>query len=286
MSKLKIGFLHPGQMGISVAASAQNTGHSVYWVSEGRSQQTHERAARFGLLDAHSLEKLCETCSVIISICPPHAAQKVAAQVATCAFQGLYVDANAISPMQVIRIGQVITEAGATFVDGGIIGGPAWESGTTWLYLSGKEAFLAASCFAAGPLETSVIGESIGKASSLKMCYAAYTKGTSALLCAILTAAEALDVREDLERQWSRNDSQFAEQAGQRVRRVTAKAWRFAGEMDEIAATFRQAGVPGEFHATAATLYRRMAHFKDAPETPPLEDVLATLLRSEETETA
>jgi hypothetical protein len=56
--------------------------------------------------------------------------------------------------------------------------------------------------------------------------------------------------------------------------------------MDEIAATFRQAGVPGEFHATAATLYRRMAHFKDAPETPPLEDVLATLLRSEETETA
>jgi 3-hydroxyisobutyrate dehydrogenase-like beta-hydroxyacid dehydrogenase len=175
-------------------------------------------------------------------------------------------------------------EAGVTFVDGGIIGGPAWKPGRTWLYLSGQEAQVAASCFSAGPLETSVIGESIGKASALKMCYAAYTKGTTALPGAILAVAETLGVREELQHQWSRHGSDFAEQACQRVRRVPAKAWRFAGEMDEIAATFKEAGLPGDFHAAAAEIFCRIAHFKEAPSAPALEDVLAALARGGEAE--
>ncbi len=112
------------------------------------------------------------------------------------------------------------------------------------------------------------------------MCFAAYSKGTTALLSAVLAAAEALDVREELAQQWSRNGSDFAEQAAQNVRQVTAKAWRFVGEMEEIAATFSEAGVPGDFHLAAADIYRRMANFKGVSVTPSLEDVLAALLRS------
>ena len=126
-----------------------------------------------------------------------------------------------------------------------------------------------------------MIGEEIGKASALKMCYAAYTKGTTALLCAILAAAEKLGVREELQHQWSRGGSDFAEQATERVRRVTAKAWRFAGEMEEISSTFSEAGMPGRFHAAAATIYRRIADFKDAPSTPSLENVLTALIQAE-----
>src|SRR6185436_14581844 len=103
----------------------------------------------------------------------------------------------AISPQRAERIGHAVTDAGAAFVDGGIIGGPAWKPGSTWLYLSGVDADKAAAYFSAGPLETQVIGEAIGKASALKMCFAAYTKGTTALLCAVLGAAEALDVRRE-----------------------------------------------------------------------------------------
>jgi len=202
------------------------------------------------------------------------------------AFQGLYLDANAISPQRAIRIGQAIEEAGATFVDGGIIGGPAWERATTWLHLSGRSAEAAAACFSAGPLETSVIGEEIGRASALKMCFAAYTKGTTALLCGILAAAETLGVREDLQRQWSRGGSGLAERAPERVRRVTAKAWRFVGEMEEISATFRATGMPGGFHAAAASIYRRIADFKDAPSTPSLESVLTMLMAAGEGGTA
>jgi 3-hydroxyisobutyrate dehydrogenase-like beta-hydroxyacid dehydrogenase len=177
-----------------------------------------------------------------------------------------------------------MARTGASFVDGGIIGGPAWKPGGTRLYLSGKDAAVAASCFSAGPLETHVMEGSVGKASALKMCFAAYTKGTSALLCGILATAENLGVREELAAQWSRKDSDFAEQTGQRVRRVTAKAWRFVGEMEEIAATFNEAGIPGDFHTAAASIYRRIAHFKGSPATPSLEEVLEALARSEEAE--
>jgi 3-hydroxyisobutyrate dehydrogenase-like beta-hydroxyacid dehydrogenase len=269
-------------MGVSVAASAKNGGHQVYWVSAGRSSRTIQRATGIDLHDMGTLSRLCRRCDVIISVCPPDAAETVADQVLDHSFAGLYLDANAISPERAVRIGRKMARAGVAYVDGGIIGGPAWEPGHTWLYLSGKQAQDVAALFSAGPLETEVIGDRVGKASALKMCFAANTKGTTALLCAILAAAERLDVRKELERQWSRHESDFADQAARRVRRVTAKAWRFAGEMDEIAATLAGTGVPGDFHAAASILYRRMAHFKDAPSLPPLEAVLAALAGDEE----
>ena len=43
----KIGILHPGEMGISIAASAINNGHSVYWVPEYRSKKTRLRAEKY-----------------------------------------------------------------------------------------------------------------------------------------------------------------------------------------------------------------------------------------------
>ena len=112
------------------------------------------------------------------------------------------------------------------------------------------------------------------------MCFAAYSKGTTALLCAILATAEELGVREDLQTQWARNDSDFAERAVNRATRVTAKAWRFAGAMEEISTTFAAAGLPGEFHMAAHDIYSRLAQFKDAPDTPSLKEVLAALLKS------
>jgi 3-hydroxyisobutyrate dehydrogenase-like beta-hydroxyacid dehydrogenase len=281
MAPQRIGFLHPGDMGISIAASAQNAGNEVYWASEGRSPATQARAAKYGLGDAHTLAQLCAECAIIVSVCPPHAAEQVAQQVLAAGFDGLYLDANAIAPQRAERIGADMAAAGVGFVDGGIIGGPAWAPGSTWLYLAGPQAEHVAACFAAGPLETQVLGAQIGRASALKMCFAAYTKGTTALLAAILATAEDLGVRADLEQHWQRDDPQFAGEVVQRVRRVTAKAWRFAGEMDEIASTFRAAGMPGEFHAAAANVYRRLADFKEARATPELEDVLAALLRPE-----
>ncbi|MBC7811953.1 MAG: NAD(P)-dependent oxidoreductase [Burkholderiales bacterium] len=279
MERQNIGILHPGEMGVSIAASAKNSGNVVYWVSEGRSAETRQRAASVGLLEVPTLERLCETCSVIVSVCPPDAAEDVAYSVLTLGFSGLYLDANAISPQRAERIGHALANAGVTFVDGGIIGGPAWIPGSTHLYLSGEESNAAAECFSAGPLQTIVISHEIGKASALKMCFAAYTKGATALLCAVMAAAEALDVRDALERQWSHEGS--SQQNARKIQQVTAKAWRFAGEMHEIADTLEAVGMPGEFHTAAADVYQRLSGFKGAPDLPTLDDVLAALLHNE-----
>ncbi len=275
----KVGLLHPGAMGISVGASIKNSGREVYWVSEGRSQKTIERAESQGLKDAKTLQQLSDTCSVIFSVCPPHAAEDVASAVVSCGFSGRYVDVNAISPQRSIGIGKTMERAGISYVDGGIVGGPAWQPGTTWMHLSGEQAVDAAACFSEGPMETNVIGPLVGKASAVKMCFAAYTKGTTALLCGIVSTAEALGVRDTLFDQWNRPGPDFTKRTVQQVRGVTAKAWRFAGEMEEISSTFESAGLPGGFHTAAADIYRRLADFKDAPEIPSLADVLTALTR-------
>ena len=276
----KIGILHPGEMGISVAASAINNGYQVYWASENRSDKTRLRAEKNGLIESDSLIELCHTCEIIFCICPPYAAETVANLVIEHGFNGYYLDANAISPQRAIKIGQMMeAAAGIHFVDGGVIGGPAWKPKETWLYLSGKYAKVIADCFMKGPLETKIIGDEIGKASALKMCYAAYSKGTTALLAAILATAESLDVREELYQQWDMDDPNFSEQVNRRVRRATAKAWRFEGEMHEIASTFQEAGLPSGFQEAAAEVFSRMANFKDSTEAPRLEDVLNALFQ-------
>ena len=274
----RIGILHPGEMGISVAASAINSGHQVYWVSQGRSNKTRQRAEKHKLVEVEELSRLCQTCEIILSVCPPHAAENVALSVMDTGFTGLYLDANAIAPQRSLRIGGQLEEAGIHFVDGGIIGGPAWKPKETRLYLSGVHSAAIASCFSNGPLEVKIVGSEIGKASALKMCYAAYTKGTTALLAAILAAAEALGVREALYEQWDGDDPNFSGQANRRASRVTAKAWRFEGEMHEIASTFREAGLPEGFHEAAAEVYHRLAGFKESPEPPKLDQVLDALL--------
>jgi 3-hydroxyisobutyrate dehydrogenase-like beta-hydroxyacid dehydrogenase len=274
----KIGILHPGEMGISVAASAINSGHQVYWTSQGRSNKTRLRAGKLDLMAFETLPELCQTSEIILSVCPPHAAEDVAKSVIEAGFKGFYLDANAISPQRSIRIGQMMKENGNHFIDGGIIGGPAWTSNETWLYLSGNDADRIANCFTKGPLETKVIADEIGKASAFKMCYAAYSKGTTALLSAILAAAESFGVRNELYQHWDMDDASFSEQVNQRATRVTAKAWRFEGEMHEIASTFQEAGLPDGFHQAAAEIYHRMSGFKDPERPPELSEVLQALI--------
>ena len=279
MTPETIGILHPGAMGTAIAASALRSGHQVCYASEGRSESTLARAAEHGLRDLETLPALCAACSIIISVCPPYAAGDVAGQVLACGFNGLYLDANAISPGSSRRIGEMLSSANIHYVDGGVIGGPPRAPGETWLYLSGPDpdARRLAGCFSAGPLETGILGDEIGKASALKMCYAAYTKGTTALLASILALSESLGVREDLYAQWERDWPGFPVQTESRARRVASKAWRFAGEMDEIASTFRSAGLPDGFHAAAGEVYRRLEGFKDAGEAPDLLSVLVRL---------
>ena len=274
----RLGILHPGEMGTAIAASALNSGIDVYWCQGGRSEASLARANSLGLKTVDTLAELCNSCEILVSVCPPHAAAAQADAVIACGFRGIYADFNAVSPATVRQIGTRMAAAGIRFVDGGIIGLPPIQPGTTWLYLSGSDAAPVADCFTGGPLETTILGDDIGQASGLKMCFAANSKGTAALHTAILGAAQALGVRDALERQWEVYNPGFTAKSHARIRQVARKSWRFVGEMAEIAATLDDCGMPPDFHLGAAKIYARQEQFKDVGEDPPMEDILAAVL--------
>lgn len=277
MTSQTIGVLHPGDMGATVAASARANGLRVLWASETRSPQTRKRAAAAGLEDVTTVASLCVASGVILSVCPPHSALDLARAVAAQSFSGLYVDANAVSPGTAQEIRRIIERAGATFVDGGIIGPPARARGTTRLYLSGAEAPRIAQLFSQGPLEAIVVDGGPGAASALKMAYAAYTKGTAALLVGIRAMAIKAGVDQALLDEWDRSQGDLGVRSERAAGETARKAWRFAGEMAEIAATFDDAGLPDGFFLAAGEIYESLAGYKDAPDMPSVSEVAKAL---------
>jgi 3-hydroxyisobutyrate dehydrogenase-like beta-hydroxyacid dehydrogenase len=274
-----IGLLHPGEMGASVGAAARAGGGRVLWVSEGRGADTRQRATAAGLEDAGTLRALVGASDVVLSVCPPHAAGEVARQVAGHGFRGLYVDGNAVAPATARAIEGIVRAAGATYVDGGLIGPPPDRPGTTRLYLSGPQAERVRALFAQGPLEAIVLPGDLTAASAIKMAYAAWTKGSQALLMAVRALATAEGVDEALLAEWHRSQPELPKRSENAARGTARKAWRWVGEMHEIAETFRDAGLPDGFHRGAGEVYRRMAPYKDAAAAPSMEEVAKTLLR-------
>ena len=277
-AQVTVGLLHPGEMGSAIGASTVAAGARVIWTSEDRSAATRARAEADGLHDVHWLNGLVNQSHVILSVCPPAFAEDVAESVTMLGYHRIYVDANAVSPATVRRMSTRIEETGAHFVDGGIIGGPPRKAGTTRLYLSGEYAPKVATALAGGPLEVCVLDAPVGAASALKMAYAAWTKGTSALLAAVEALAIHEDVLEPLLGEWRRGRTGLEERADD-LGGAAAKAWRWVAEMEQIAATFEAAGLPGGFHLAAADVYERMTQFKDDRNAPGGPTLARTLLR-------
>jgi 3-hydroxyisobutyrate dehydrogenase-like beta-hydroxyacid dehydrogenase len=275
---MTIGLLHPGEMGSMVGAAARAGGAQVLWSASGRGSSTHARALAAGLEDAGTLAGLVAACDVILSVCPPHAAVDVAREVAELGFRGIFVDANAVSPATAREVGAVIEKTGATFVDGGIIGPPPQARGSTRLYLSGDRAHRVAALFEGSALEAVVVEGGSGAASALKMAYAGWTKGSAALLLAVRALAAAEGVDAALLREWSRSQPDLPARSEGAAKGNARKAWRFVGEMEEIAATFASAGLPDGFHQASAEIYRRLAGYKDVT-PPPVDELVRALLR-------
>jgi 3-hydroxyisobutyrate dehydrogenase-like beta-hydroxyacid dehydrogenase len=279
MAQTTIGVLHPGEMGSVVAACAREAGARVLWTSEGRREDTRRRAAAAGLEDAGSLRELVAASDVILSVCPPEAALDVARQVAAAGFGRIYVDGNAVSPATAREIGRIVEGAGATFVDGGIIGPPPRKPGTTRLYASAPGAPQVKALFGDSALEVIVLDAPAGAASAVKMAYASWTKGTSALILSVRALAAIEGVEEALLAEWRTSQPQLFKRAEDAAAGSAPKAWRFVGEMEEIAATFRAAGLPDGFHLAAAEVWRRLSSYKDTAR-PSVTEVVEELARA------
>ena len=227
-------------MGAAVGAAVRG---EVLWASNGRSEATTRRAE--GLIDVVSVEALVERSEVILSICPPAIAEETARQVFERGFDGIYVDANAISPARMRRI----AELGPRVVDGSIIASTGIN-----LYLAGEAAEEVAEQIGDG-VTAVVLAPQIGAASALKMAFGGWNKIGIALTGQAYAIAQAYGVTERLEAEGVSSD---------RLPRMAGRAWRWAPEMEEIADTCAELGLPDQIPRGAAELYRRWEQHRDA----------------------
>ncbi len=244
-----IGLMHPGEMGAAVGAVLVEAGHTVLWASHGRSADSARRAADAGLTDVGDVPGVLERAEVVLSIVPPHAALELAG--AARDYRGTWVDANAIAPATAREVAATV----ARYVDGGIVGPPPVDPGTTRLYLSGPGAGAVAALLAGTRLEAIDLGTDPTAASALKMAYAAWTKGSAALLLSARELAGRLGVGGALAAEQQRSLPGLEERWERARASARAKGWRWVGEMEEIASAYADAGLPDGFHRAAADVF-------------------------------
>ncbi|MBS12351.1 MAG: 6-phosphogluconate dehydrogenase [Gemmatimonadetes bacterium] len=266
-----VGLLSPGDMGSAVGARIVGRGARVFTCLEGRSERTKRLAEAAGLESAASLEDLVERCDLIISIMVPSealgAAQSVAEAVKSVGKALPYTDCNAIAPSTAQQIGAAIVDAGGVAIDAGIIGGPPrGETPNTRFYASGPDASAFDQLNSYG-MDVRVIGEEIGQASGLKMCYAASTKGTAALMLELLIAAKRLNLYDALIDEFGLSQQARLKSLDE-LNGVPSKSRRWIGEMEEIAKTFDEVGLTPHTFAGAADMFRHVGGNALADETP------------------
>jgi 3-hydroxyisobutyrate dehydrogenase-like beta-hydroxyacid dehydrogenase len=257
-----------GDMGAGVGRHLRQSGLRVITSLDGRRAQTAARARAAGIEDAGSPADAAASCDVFLSIVPPGQALALARAVGRDTAP-LYVDCNAISPRSAVAVGEVVGEG---YVDAGIIGSPEAPR----FYACGPRAFELARL----PLDLRLLDGPIGQASGLKMCYAALTKGLTALLTESMVAAEGGGLREALELELAESQPQLLASARKGIPAMLPKAYRWVTEMEEIAATFAVAGLTPRMHEGAADVYRFVESAAVPAPAGTLDEVVAELRRA------
>lgn len=257
-----VGILNPGEMGGAVGGALRENGFDVIVCLDGRSDATRGRAATFKLRDVGSLDAVLGEADMVLCIMPPEfspaTADAVADAMARTGHAPPYADCNAKSPETAKQIEAVITGAGATFIDAGIVGSPPGKTPKpTRFFTSGPDSALMDEFDGKG-ISIKQCGPEIGRGSAVKMCYAGITKGTSALHAAILIAAEALGVADELFEELTFSQEAQLKRMESMTPALPAVSGRYIGEMREISKTMGSVGVTTGFHDGATELYQLM----------------------------
>ena len=275
-----VGILSPGDMGAAIGGALAAGGLRALVALDERSDRSRQLAGEAGLEDIGSVERMVETADIVLSVLVPSeavaAGERVAKALGAVGARRtgaplLYADLNAIAPATTTRVGQIVEAAGACFVDGGIIGPPPRKPGATRIYASGAQAQDLAALGDHG-LDIRVIGDQIGQASGVKMCYAAMTKGFQALGTELLVTAQRLGLEEPLRAELEGSQQALLGWLSKSVPSMPPKAHRWIGEMEEIAATFEAVGLTPRMLLGAADMYRWIATTELGHETPETRD--------------
>ncbi len=250
-----------GAMGAGIGARLVERGARVVTSLEGRSDDSVKRAKAAGMI--HVSDQDLARADYFLSVLPPSdalgLAERMAELIAPSNHKPIYIDCNAVSPPTKVEIGHIITRAGSPFVDAGIIGGPpkAGYDGPS-IYASGSEATKFAQLADFG-LVVRVIDGPVGAASAMKMSYAGITKGLTALGAMMILAAKRGGVADGLRAELERSQPSLLPWLQRSIPAMYAKAYRYVGEMEEIADYVGEDDSAREMFDAFADFYTRLA---------------------------
>lgn len=276
-----VAILSPGDMGHAVGQLLREHELRVVTCLTGRSGRTRALSEQAGIEDIPDFNEMVQNSDVILSMTvsevAPQVCQRVADAVkATGGTDLLFAECNAIAPQLALELETVIATTGARFVDASIIGGPPRGGSSPRFYTSGPNAAEVEQLREFG-LDVRNIGPDTGQASGIKMCYAAMTKGSSALYSELLLAAEMMGLSDHLKAEFQSSQASVYQRMERGIPTIPARSRRWVSEMEEIGATFEHLGMTPHLFQGVADMYRLIGSSPLGDETPESRDTQRSL---------
>ncbi|KAJ5267577.1 Dehydrogenase multihelical [Penicillium angulare] len=302
MRAVTVGILSIGDMGLGMARLLKAHGYRVNTVGEGRSEHTLARITAAEIEVLPSDQELVVEADYILSIVPPRDALAIAERIShsckqmdTATRREALEDVNgrpSRSPLYFLELnatpGRLAEEMAELFVmditnattsteasthchflDGGIIGGPPsrntedgkWKKPS--IVLSGSVDLPSTWAPLAEVLNLKLVSERIGAASTLKLSFAALTKGLTALSIMSFSTAQRESLLPELLEHLQQYSPHTAALAQSGIIGMSPKAYRWVDEMRGIGEAFDREGgwdgVGSSVYGGFAEIYRSVA---------------------------
>lgn len=252
-----------GEMGAGVGRALVESGARVITSLEGRSQASAGRAAKAGVEVVHDDGALVAPADFVLSIVPPsrsaELAERLLPRIRCVDRKPVFVECNAVAPATVRQIAAPFQTEGLPFVDAGIIGAPpAPGRPAPRFYASGGAVGRLEELRKFG-MDVRPLSSEVGDASALKMAYGGINKGLQALGAALILGAVRGGVSQALWQEMQDSQPAVLQLLTRALPKMYAKAYRWIGEMEEIAKFLHPETGGSEMLNGAAHFYQDIA---------------------------
>lgn len=261
--KTTVAIVAMGEMGAGVGRALVECGARVLTSLDGRSQVSAERAAKAGVEVVRDDGALVGQADFVLSIVPPSRAAELAERllprIRAAERKPVFVECNAIAPATVRQIAAPFESEGLPFVDAGIIGPPPALGRTAPRFYASGGAVARFEEMRKFAMDVRPLSDKVGDASALKMAYGGINKGLQALGAALILGAVRNGVSQPLWREMRDSQPEVLQLLSRALPKMYAKAYRWIGEMEEVAKFLQPETGGSEMLNGAAHLYEEIA---------------------------
>ncbi len=266
-NRLRIAFIGFGELGSRFARDLATRGDvelSAYDILAGTpaGARVDARASEIGVVMAPTNAAACAGAAVVISAVTADQAEAVAMATAGSLTAGqVFLDVNSASPNTKRRAAAAVERAGASYVEGAVMGPVAGLGIKVEILTGGPAAGKTSERLNALGMNLSPVATEIGKASAIKLCRSIMIKGIEALMVDCAQATRHWGVEEPVYASLGRTfpGTDWPTLADTMAERVATHGVRRAAEMREAADMLREMGLDGALATAVADAQLRGA---------------------------